>query len=95
MQNRNDNRTKLKDRAHELMSNNPTLCGDKTHLLAQILFREKYGILLTEDQIRHLNSIDRARRNVFKLHPNLDIRARTKGKLAANDKKYFSGGSND
>lgn len=90
MTERNQDKFVLKNAAHKLMREDEDLCGDNTHKLAVKLFEQKFGIEMTEDQIRFINSIDRARRNVFKNHPELDLRDKTKSQLEPADRKYYA-----
>lgn len=90
MSERNQDKFVLKTAAEKLMREDEDLCGDNTHKLAVILFEQKYGEELSEEQIRFINSIDRARRNVFKNHPELDMRDKTKNQLAPADRQYYA-----
>lgn len=82
-------RNKIHIKVFDLMSANPSLCGDDTHKMAAILFEKEFGISLSEEQIRYLNSLDRGRRSFFKHHPDKDLRQVTKNKLEPEDRDWF------
>lgn len=92
MNERNQKRDKLKDQAYNLMALNTALCGDDTHRVTQIMYHEKYGVLLTKEQLKFIGSTDRARRDVLKKNPSMDKRKVTTRELEPNDRKYFAEG---
>lgn len=89
LEQRNKGHENMKDKVFRLMSKDPHFCDDNTHGLASVLFSEEFGITLTQEHIRYLNSLDRARRNVLKHHPELDMRTKTKTVLEENDRQYY------
>lgn len=91
MTQRNKDKFVLKTACEKLMREDEDLCGDNTHKLTAILFEKKYGAELTEDMIKFIDSVGRARRSVLKSNPELDMRTVTKAVLEPADREYYSG----
>ena len=93
MTKRNQEKNTIRDRAFNLMQKSPNLCGDNTHKLVTVMFEEEFGAELTEEHIKFIVSVGRARRMVLKNNPDMDKRNVTVNELEPEDRKYY--GEND
>jgi len=86
---RTDKKEKLYDVMFKKMSDNPKFCGDNVHDIEIEVFKDKYGIELTAEQIIYLASVVRTRRHVLVKNPLLDTRVKNKP-LEDEDREYYA-----
>ena len=79
----------IEQKVLEHLTDRPDLCGDNTHDLACEMIYGEFGIALTPDMVKCINSIERAKRKVLAKYPEMDMRT-THRKLEQEDREYYS-----
>ena len=85
----------VKGEVKELLESNELFCGDDTHLSAIVLFQRRFGITLTDEQLKYVERIHRARRDVLKKNPHLDLRTKASDDLEEHDRDWFGKSENE
>ncbi len=87
--NRAEKKVKIYDIIFDKMVLNDKFCGDNVHDIEIEVFKDKYGIELTAEQIIYLASIIRTRRHVLVNNPYLDTRVKNKS-LEDEDRQFYA-----
>jgi len=87
---RSKKRNSIENKVYGLIELSPFIYGgNKATNVVKHMFHEEFGILLTDEQIKFIASVDRARRRVLKSNPELDNRTRVK-ELQKEDAKHYA-----
>jgi len=89
LEGRAEKKIKLYDIILEKMVQNYKFCGDSVHDIEIEVFKDKYGIELTAEQIIFLASIMRTRRHVLVKNPSMDLRVKNKS-LEEEDREFYA-----
>ena len=86
---RAEKKVKLYDIILDKMVLNDKFCGDNVHDIEIEVFKDKYGIELTAEQIIFLASVMRTRRRVLVNNPSMDFRVKNKS-LEEEDREFYA-----